>query len=107
MIQKILSTMRISAKTDANQNEIVDALRSVGALVLSLAAIGKGCPDLLVSWNGVLVLMEIKDGSKPPSQRKLTPMEMNFFNKWSNSPVFVVESVDDAINILNSITPCQ
>lgn len=99
--------MRTSARTDANQDEIVKALRSIGALVLSLAAIGKGCPDLLVSWNGVLVLMEIKDGSKPRSQRKLTSMELDFFDKWSGSPVFVVESIDDAVSVLNSITPCQ
>lgn len=99
--------MRTSARIDANQGEVVKALRSAGALVLSLAAIGKGCPDLLVSWKGVLVLMEIKDGSKPQSQRKLTSMEADFFDKWSDSPVFVVESVDDAISILDSITPCQ
>ena len=99
--------MRTSARTDANQDEIVKALRSIGALVISLAAIGKGCPDILVSWKGVLVLMEIKDGSKPPSQRKLTPMEVDFFDKWSGSPIFVVESVNDAVSILGSITPCQ
>lgn len=95
--------MRRAAKVDANQAEIVAALRRVGAMVQSLAAIGQGVPDLLVLWRNVLILMEVKDGSKPLSKRKLTPMEADFYEQWKDGPLFVVESVNDAINVLNGI----
>ena len=57
--------MRYAAKIDSNQNEVVNALRKAGASVQSLAALGKGVPDLLVAIRGVNLLMEIKDGNKP------------------------------------------
>lgn len=90
---------RIS-KVDANQPAIVKALRALGCSVQSLAAIGKGCPDLLVARNGRLTLMEIKDGTKPPSQRRLTDDEIEWIQKWK-SPVHIVEDVDDAIAAMN------
>jgi hypothetical protein len=60
--------MRRAAKVDANHADIVKALRAAGCGVLDLSKVGNGCPDLLVH-AGVTVLMEIKDGSKPPSAR--------------------------------------
>ena len=55
--------MRRAAKVDANQAEIVQALRQIGAVVQSLAAVGNGCPDLLVGYRNRLFLLELKDGS--------------------------------------------
>jgi hypothetical protein len=52
--------MRTRAKVDGNQGEIVAALRKLGATVQSLAALGKGCPDLLVGYAGRNYLLEIK-----------------------------------------------
>jgi Holliday junction resolvase len=52
--------VRRAARTDANQDGIVAALRGAGASVQSLAATGKGCPDLLVGWRGANLLMECK-----------------------------------------------
>ena len=43
--------MRQAAKVDDNQAAIVEALRSLGASVESLAAVGKGVPDLLVGFT--------------------------------------------------------
>jgi hypothetical protein len=39
-------------KVDATQSAIVKALRKRGAFVQSMASIGKGCVDLLVSFPG-------------------------------------------------------
>ena len=50
--------MRFNAKVDLNQTEIVQALRQAGATVQSLAAVGKGVPDLLVCFRNKLYLME-------------------------------------------------
>lgn len=91
--------MRKAAKTDRNQAEVVDALRQVGASVQSLAATGKGCPDLLVGYRGINYLMEIKDGDKPPSARELTIDQTHWHSLWRGS-VYVVKSVDEALKIL-------
>jgi hypothetical protein len=92
--------MRKAAKTDRNQIEIVDALRQIGASVQSLAATGKGCPDLLVGYRGINYLMEIKDGDKVPSARKLTIDQEHWHSLWRGS-VHVVNSTNQALKILN------
>ena len=66
-------------RTDANQTEIVEALISAGCMVQSLAMVGCGTPDLLWIKRGVIGLLEVKDGDKPPSARELTPAE----SKWA------------------------
>ena len=92
--------MRTAAKVDRNQKETVDALRKVGASVQSLASIGKGCPDLLVGYHGILYLMEIKDGSNVPSKQLLTDDQKKWHEAWTGSPVYVVRSIEQALKIL-------
>lgn len=89
--------MRRAAKVDANQEQIVSALRTAGVLVLSMAALGKGVPDLLCAFHGRLVLLEVKDGRKPPSARKLTPDQQQFHKDWASVPLYVVENTWDAL----------
>lgn len=89
--------MRRAAKVDANQAVIVDALRTVGASVHSLAAVGGGIPDLLVGYRRATYLLEVKDGSKPPSQRELTPDQVKFHGDWFGGPCVVVNSVPEAL----------
>jgi hypothetical protein len=90
---------RRAAKVDANQAVVVGGLRACGALVLSLAPMGKGVPDLLI-WHHTkgFQLFEVKDGSKPPSKRKLTPDQIEF--QAEGWPVTVVESVEGAMAAL-------
>lgn len=88
--------MRRQAKTDANQAEIVAALRRVGASVQPLHAVGNGCPDLLVGFRGLNYLLEVKDGKKPPSARGLTPDQEIWHLAWWGQRA-VVESVDEAL----------
>lgn len=83
-------------KVDANQAEIVKALRKAGCRVQSLAVVGDGCPDLLVKGpDDRIHLFEVKDGAKVPSARKLTEAEQRFADEWRI--VKVVLSVEDAI----------
>lgn len=88
-----------AAKIDANQNEIVEALRKIGCSVQILSSVGKGCPDILVGKNGVNYLIEIKDGKKPKSAQKLTPDQIEWHEKWNGS-VVVVNSVEQALKIV-------
>ena len=100
--------MRRAAKIDANHNEIVDALRSVGASVQSLASAGKGVPDLLVGHRHKTYLLEVKDGSKPPSARELTPDQAKWHSEWWGGPCIVVNSVSEALTAIDvQITTTQ
>lgn len=92
--------MRRAARTDATHTEIVEALRKAGATVHSLAAVGKGMPDLLVGVRGITLLVECKDGSKPPSARRLTPDQQDFMRTWTGGPVAVVDGVEAALRVL-------
>jgi Holliday junction resolvase len=78
---------------------IVNVLRQLGASVQSLAATGKGCPDLLVGYHGINYLMEVKDGDKVLSKQKLTIDQKHWHSLWRGS-VHIVKSVDEALKIL-------
>lgn len=88
--------MRRAARVDENQSDIVAALRAIGATVRVISQ-GDGIPDLLVGFMGKTILLEVKDGKKPPSARKLTPAEQKFFDEWRGGSLAIVNTVDEAI----------
>jgi Holliday junction resolvase len=76
--------MRKYGKVDANQKQIVDQLRQIhGISVVSISSMGDGIPDIIVGYKARTYLFEIKDGDKPPSQKKLTEEEQKFFDMWT------------------------
>jgi len=81
-------------RVDANHADIIDAFRRMGCSVADLSRIGGGIPDLAVGLYGRTVLVEVKDGRKPPSARKLTPDEDRFRRGWKGYYA-IVESLDD------------
>ena len=91
--------MRRNARKDTNQDEIVEAMRAIGATVQTLHQLGGGVPDLLIGWRGVNYLWEVKDGNKPPSKRRLTPDEAEWHNGWRGQ-VDIIESKEQAIAFL-------
>lgn len=92
--------MRRAAKIDANQTQVVEALRAAGATVQSLAAVGQGVPDLLVGFQGKTLLIEVKNGRKPPSQRQLTEDQLKWHGAWRGGPVAIVDGPDAALRML-------
>ncbi len=96
--------MKKYGRTDDNHPEIVEALRKTGHSVVSLASLGGGIPDLLVGRNGINCLLEVKDGSKPPSQRKLTDSESGFITDWRGQ-VSVVTDIQSALDAVNRALP--
>lgn len=84
---------------DDNQPEIVTALRAIGCSVVVMHA---PC-DLLVGWRGRTMLLEVKDGKKRPSRRKLTTDQTLFVAEWRGHCA-VVESVDQAIAAVQRAT---
>lgn len=87
-------------KTDRNHAEILNKLRKITQLsVFSTHAIGKGFPDIVVGYKKRNYLIEIKDGEKPQSQRKLTKDEVKFFENW-HGQVDVANNFDEVLKIL-------
>ena len=86
--------MRTRGRVDENQGSIVSKFRGAGFSVAITSNLGGGFPDLAVGKYGVTVLVEIKDGDKPPSKRKLTEDEQRFHDSWRGAAC-VVECEED------------
>ena len=93
--------MKRAARVDINQSEIVAAFRKLGWYVLIISQL-KNCCDIAVSKAGRTIMVEIKDGAKPPSQRKLTEGEQKFKDEWQGEWM-LVESINDVIDINEGI----
>lgn len=91
--------MSYMKKADANQPEIVKALRGAGCTVEHLHAVGAGCPDLLCAIDDQVFLIEVKDGSKVPSDQKLTPAQVVWHAQWK-AEVHIVNSVAAALTVV-------
>ena len=81
----------MARRTDANQAEIVQALRMAGCTVHSLHAVGHGCPDLLVGHGGRNYLLEIK-----AANGRLRQSQERWIEAWRGQ-VAVTRSVEDAL----------
>lgn len=88
-------------RRDANEREILAAFESMGCPVVQT----NHPVDLLVGIRGRLWAIEVKDGNKAPSDRKLTVAEQGFIEKFHGYPVAVVSSVDEAVSLVNEAVP--
>ena len=87
--------VRRAARVDQNHAEVVDALRKAGCSVVSLAAIGKGCPDLLAARSGRTVLLEVK-----LPKGKLNDEQSDFHAAWLGE-IATVRSAEEAIAVMS------
>ena len=90
---------RYALRVDANQTEIVEALRAAGATVEII-----GLPvDVLYGIAGKFGLMEIKTqtGKRNPKPSKTTRVQDAFFAKYAGYPVSLVDSVECALRHLS------
>lgn len=92
--------MRRAARRDANEDQIVSAMQACGAYVKKIN--GSGEFDLLVYYRGHTLLLEVKDGRKPPSAQALTPAEEKFHREWPGDNLHIVNSVDAALALLKA-----
>jgi hypothetical protein len=105
--RKVIEMSKYARRVDENQGEIVAALRAYGATVRVVTQ-GDGLPDLLVGYTNpdsltkYTLLLEVKDGNKSPSRRNLTPAEEKFFFEWTGGLLAIVESAEEAVDILKN-----
>lgn len=95
---------RRAARKDANHSPIVKALVAAGAECFETHQI-PGLLDVIVAYRGVLTWLEIKDGAKPPSARRLTEAEEATITRLRRvgAPVHVVETTDAALHAIGAI----
>ena len=87
--------MKYAKRVDANQTQIVSALRAAGAYVWII-----GLPvDLLVGYKGHTFLVEVKDGSK----KRLTALQDDFFQSWSGGTLARIDSPEAALRMIGVI----
>jgi hypothetical protein len=86
--------MTYAKKIDINQPQIVKDLRAEGASVQILSAVGKGCPDILVGYNEVNYLMEIKY-----LKGTLTDDQRVWHSTWLGK-VYIVRTSQEAIRLI-------
>jgi hypothetical protein len=96
---------RRANRKDANHAAIARLLQQVGAHVIDAAVAPALGFDLLVVFRGQTYIMEIKDGSKPPCERQLTPneQEQQAALAWHGVKYHVVLSADDALKVIGAI----
>jgi hypothetical protein len=92
--------MRRAARRDSNESDIVKAMREAGAYVKIIN--DEGLFDLLCWNNGRTLLLEIKDGSRPPSARRLTDAEQKFHDEWPGTNLHIINSVQEALDLLKA-----
>ena len=84
--------MRYAARVDANQDQIVAALRAAGAYVWII-----GLPvDLLVGYKNHTFLVEIKSTSK----KRLTSLQADFFANWCGGTLARIDSPYAALRMI-------
>jgi hypothetical protein len=87
--------IRRAARVDANQAQVISALRAAGAYVyiISLPV------DLLVGYKGKTYLVEIKDGPK----KTLTRLQQDFFGNWCGGGLHRINNADEALNMIGLV----
>ena len=87
--------MRRAARVDANQTQIISALRAAGAYVWII-----GLPvDLLVGYKGHTFLVEIKTDSK----KRLTKLQTDFFQNWCGGTLCRIDSPEAALRMIQTL----
>jgi hypothetical protein len=99
-----MSIHRRAARRDANEAEIIAALRAVGATVQQLS--GEDVPDLLVGFRGVDYLVEVKMPLGPKggaSDRVLSEGQATWHAAWRGRPPVVVRAVEEALAAIGAV----
>jgi len=93
---------RRAAKIDENQPALVELIRAMGVSVAITSAAHDGFTDLVIGFGGVTVLVEVKDGSKEPARRKLTPQQVAFHGSFKGA-ITVIENEQQAVELVKRI----
>ena len=84
-------------RKDDNQTEVVKEFEKLGYHVWLTFRL-TNCVDIVISKDKFTAAVEIKDGEKPPSKRKLTEGEIKFRAAFKGR-YYLCESIEDVHEI--------
>lgn len=93
---------RRAARIDPNQPDLVQLFRANGVSVAVTSQAHDGFTDLVIGFGGVTVLVEVKDGSRIPSERLLTPKQAKFHASFKGA-ITVVETQEQCLELVRRI----
>lgn len=94
---------RYARQIDANQRRVIAVLRAHGASVEAIQGARAGVPDLLVGFRGVTRLVEVKPLVSETRRRELRETQEAWHRQWRGSPVCVVRTDADAVELLRDM----
>lgn len=98
--------MRYAKQRDRNEPDVVAALESAGAAVQRLSE--TGVPDLLISYNDTLYLIEVKNpdakggGKYNTGEGCLTAAQVKWWNAWRGKRPLVVTNAAEALEAIGA-----
>ena len=92
-------------KTDGNHREIVNALRDHGACIIDTSGHGGGFPDLIVGFNGMTFLVEIKNLKTQYGRAGLNKNQQKWKARWTGGPYCIVTDIESAIRAISVSNP--
>ena len=98
--------MRRHGKPDANQAEIIEALRGIPECsVLVLSSVGNGCPDVAVGYRGFNFFFEIKNPDRSPNENPGPEARQQAFRDRWFGQVQRVTSLKEIITAMTGWNP--
>jgi hypothetical protein len=97
---------RPSGHKDANHDAVVKELRQLGATVLDTHALGDDAPDLVVGYQGVTALVELKSGDRILGRQHVTVAKKRerlerqaaYLNAWAGGLAFIAETTEQVMD---------
>ena len=86
-------------RVDANLSQVVDEFRQLGC---SVNVRNDDLADLDVGFAGRSVIVEVKDGRKPPSARKLTKNQIDKRKTWTGG-IQLVENLGHVYEVAAAV----
>jgi hypothetical protein len=95
---------KYARKKDDNHDEIVDEFKRLGCGVKDVHNL-PDFVDIIICYKSATVMVEIKDGAKPPSARQLTFGEKKFSDEWiaKGGKWACIETIEQANELVKSI----
>ena len=94
-----MSLARYAKRRDANERELIAIFQAAGFLVWQIDRPA----ELLLYRAGRWAVVEIKDGTRIPSERKLTASQRADHALLPAGSIPIIESVDDALALVEAL----
>lgn len=95
---------RPSGHKDENHDRVVSELRQAGCSVMETHALGDNAPDLVVGWQGVTALVELKNGARyhqtVTKMRERLARQADYLAGWGGGLAFIAETSGDVLSQL-------